>query len=195
MQDDMSTEETGKLPLRYKALMAAVAVATLVTVWLIPDDEQATPPPLPDLPATHKANAPAQQGGDVIRDGDRARSFMADLRNNNQDPDPDVVFAEARRLQTEGYAVDAHVLYRYAARRGHGKAAMLLGTQADPEFYIPDSPDSLNDQPEQAYRWYSIAAAQGIDEADERLQALHKRMQKSAADGDERAQRVLLLWK
>lgn len=198
MEDETSTGDAGKIPLRYKTLMAAVAVATFLAIWLVPDKEQATPPPLPELPATHKADAdlpqPAAAGGVVIREGDRARSFVAGLRSATNEPDPDTIFVEARRLQGEGYAVDAHLLYRFAARHGHGQAAMVLGTQADPAFDAAASPDSLKDQPEQAYKWYSMAVAAGIDEAAVRLQALRKRVEQSAAAGDEHAQRLLLLW-
>jgi hypothetical protein len=116
------------------------------------------------------------------------------LRSDGTEPDPDTVFVEAIRLQGEGYAVDAHLLYRFAARHGHGQAALVLGNQADPAFRNADIPDSLKDQPEQAYKWYSIAAEEGIDEAAQQLQALRKRMEQSAANGDERAQRLLLLW-
>ena len=50
MQDKVSTGKRAKIPLQAKALMAAVAVITLVAVWLVPDDKQPTPPPLPELP-------------------------------------------------------------------------------------------------------------------------------------------------
>ena len=198
MEDDTSTGKAGKLPVRYKALMVAVAVATLLAVLLVPDSKQPTPPPLPELPTTQKTDAdlplPAERGGAVLREGDRARAFVAGLRSGNTEPDPNTVFVEAERMKDEGYAVDAHLLYRYAARHGHGQAAMVLGTQADPAFQTAGSPDAMNDQPEQAYRWYSIAVAAGVDEAAARLQALRKRVEQSASTGDEHAQRLLLLW-
>ena len=90
--------------------------------------------------------------------------------------------------------MEAYLLFRLAARHGHCQAALLLGNQADPAFRDANIPDSLKDQPEQAYKWYSIAAEEGIDEAAEQLQDLRKRMELSAANGDERAQRLLLLW-
>jgi hypothetical protein len=198
MEDEISTGKTGKIPLRYKTLMVAVAITTLLAVILVPDNEQPTPPPLPDLPATQKADTdlsqPAERGGTVLREGDRARSFVASLRGVTTEPDPDTVFVEAKRLQGEGYTVDAHLLYRYAARHGNGQAALVLGTQADPAFQAANSPDSLKDQPEQAFKWYSIAVAAGIDEAAVRLQALHEHLEQSASAGDESAQRLLLLW-
>ncbi len=198
MEDDISTGKAEKIPAGYKALMAAVAAVTLLAVWLIPGDKQPTPPPLPELPATQKAAVdlpqPVDGGAAVIRDGDRARAFIASLRSGSTESDPVTVFVEAKRLQGEGNSVDAHLLYRFAARHGHGQAALVLGTHADPAFDAVDSPDSLKNQPEQAYKWYSIAAAAGIDEAAARLQALHKRVKHSASTGDEHAQRLLLLW-
>ena len=193
MEDEMSTDKAGKIPHRYKVLMAAVVVATLLAVWLVPDDNKQSPDlPVPqadvDLPPLSDGSA-ADAGA-----GDRARAFMADLRSSNNEFDLDAVFDEAERLQGEGLIVDAHLLYRFAARHGNGQAALVLGTQADPAFYTETSPDMLQDNPEQAYKWYNMAAAAGIDEAVTRLQALRQNMELSASAGDERAQRLLLLW-
>ena len=198
MDEESSTGKAGQIPIRYKIIMVAVVVATLLAVWLVPDDRQAESPPLPELPATKMTDMDfpqsAESGGTVSRGGERARAFVADLRGGGTEPDPGTVFAEAMRLQDEGYTVDAHLLYRFAARHGHGQAALVLGNQANPAFRDADIPDSLKDQPEQAYKWYSMAAAAGIDEAAAQLQDLRKRMEHSASNGDERAQRMLLLW-
>jgi TPR repeat protein len=198
MEDEMNTGNASKIPSFYKALMVAIAVVTLLAVWLVPDNSQPTPPPLPELPGTQKSDAglsqPADGSAAVILDGDRAKDFVASLRSDSKGSDPDTVFVEAERLQGEGYIVDAHLLYRFAARHGHGQAALVLGTQADPAFYAATSPDTLQDSPEQAYKWYSMAAAAGIEEAVTRLQALHQNVEMSASAGDERAQRLLLLW-
>jgi len=198
MDEESSTGKAGQIPVRYKIIMVAVVVATLLAVWLVPDDRQAESPPLPELPATKMTDMDfpqsAESGGTVSRGGERARAFVADLRGGGTEPDPGTVFAEAMRLQDEGYTVDAHLLYRFAARHGHGQAALVLGNQANPAFRDADIPDSLKDQPEQAYKWYSMAAAAGIDEAAAQLQDLRKRMEHSASNGDERAQRLLLLW-
>ena len=194
----MSTENASKIPFLYKALMVAVAVVTLLAVWLVPDNGQPTSPPLPELPGTQKGDAglpqPAEGSAAVILDGDRARTFVTSLRSDRTEPGLDTVFVEAERLQDEGYSVDAHLLYRFAARNGHGPAALVLGTQADPAFHTATTPDSLQDNPEQAYKWYSIAAAAGIKEAAARLQALRKHVEQSASAGDEHAQRLQLLW-
>ena len=198
MQDEVSTGKGAKIPLRAKALMAVVAVITLIAVWLVPDDEQPAPPPLPELPSsapqrdvdpTPPATA-AKDSTATIRAGDRARAFISSLRSDRSEPDPDTVFAEAERLQGEEYSDDAYLLYRFAARHGHGQAALVLGLQSDPAA----NPDALGDEPEQAYKWYSMAVAAGIEEATARLQDLRKRVEQSAAAGDERAQRLMLQW-
>ena len=198
MEDEISTGKAGKIPLGHKALMAVVAVATLLAVWLVPGDKQPTPPPLPELPVTPQVDVDlpplAVDSAAVAQAGDRARAFVAGLRSGRTEPDPDTVFDEAERLQGEGYADDAYLLYRFAARHGHGQAALVLGTQADPAFHVVANPDSLNDELEQAYKWYSMAVAVGIEEAAARLQALRKRVEQSAAAGDERAQRLMLQW-
>ena len=202
MEDEVSTRKGTKIPLRAKALMVLVAVVTVVAVWLVPDDKRPTPPPLPELPGAPQADAdlpapapPADDRPAAIRSGDRARGFLADLRSGSEEADPDTVFVEAKRLQGKGYSDDAYLLYRFAARHGHGQAALELGTQADPAFQATANPDALNHEPEQAYKWYSIAAAAGIEEAAARLQALRQRVEQSAAAGDERAQRLMLQWK
>ena len=198
MDDDINTESSGKIPAGYKALMIAIAVITLLAVWLLPGDEEPEPKPLPELPGTEKTGMdllkPAGESGAIIRDGDTARSFIASLRDGHEEHNPDTVFVEAERLQADGLLVDAHLLYRFAARHGHGQAAMELGTQSDPAYFDATSPDTLKDNPEQAYKWYSMAAAAGVEEAVTRLQALHQNVELSASAGDERAQRLLLLW-
>jgi len=200
MDEETNTGKAGQIPVRYKIVMAAVALAvvTVLAVWLVPDDRQSTPPSLPELPAPQMTDADLFQSmeGDpaAIREGARARGFIASLRSDGAEPDPDTVFVEAMRLQGEGNAVDAYLLFRFAARHGHGQAALVLGNQADPAYRDADIPDSLKDQPEQAYKWYSMAAEKGIDEAAAQLQALRRRMEHSASNGDERAQRLLLLW-
>jgi len=201
MENELSTRKAVKIPLRAKALMAAVAVVTLLAVWLVPDDKQPTPPPLPELPGAPPVAvdlpppaSPTEDSAAAIPAGDRARAFVSGLRSGGTEPDPETVFVEAERLQGEGYSDDAYLLYRFAARHGHGQAALVLGTQADPAFHAAANPDSLNDEPEQAYKWYSMAVAAGIEGAAARLQDLRKRVEQSAAAGDERAQRLMLQW-
>jgi TPR repeat protein len=49
--------------------------------------------------------------------------------------------------------------------------------------------------PGQAYKWYSVAAVAGNDEAALSLQALRQRLQQDAEAGDEQARRLLLQWR
>lgn len=208
------TERRGGLtPGRTKALMVLVAVITVIAMWLVPvDQEQAPPslPPLPSAPATteklplpstpdtpEELSLPPPTGGisAVINGGDRARAFIAAARAGGTQPDAGMVLATAERMQGEGSLEDAYLLYRFAARHGQPQAALILGTQADPAFhtsvssYLPE-PDSG-----QAFKWYSVAAAAGSEEATARLQALRKLVQQDAAAGDEQARRLLLQWR
>jgi len=211
----------GLTPARTWALMALIAVITAIAIWLVPVDEKPTLslPPLPSAPDTTAAlplpsatatsellpsatataeplSLPPPAGGiaTVTNGGDRARSFIYELRADGAQPDAERVFAEAERMQGEGNLEDAYLLYRFAARHGQAQAALILGTQTDPAFhatatgYLPE-PDSG-----QAYKWYSVAAVAGNDEAAQRLQNLHQRVQQDAAAGDEQARRLLLQW-
>ena len=193
----MSTGKAGKVPRRHKALMAAVAVATLIAVWLVPDDNK-QPTSLPELPVTPQVDVDlpplADGSAAVARAGDRARVFIADLRSGPTEPDPDTVFVEAQRLQAEGDSVDAYLLYRFAARHGQPQAALNLGTQADPAFHTTTISYLPEPEPGQAYKWYSTAAEAGNEEAPQRLLALRQRVQQDAANGNEQAQRLLLQW-
>ncbi|MEZ5542385.1 MAG: hypothetical protein R3F42_10095 [Pseudomonadota bacterium] len=131
----------------------------------------------------------------VTEGGEGARTFLYKLRASGGQPDPAVVFAEAERLQGGGELEDAYLLYRYAARHGHAQAAMLLGTAADPAFHSAATSYLPEPDPGQARKWYSMAAAAGNTEADQRLEDLHGRLERAAAAGDEQAARLLLQWR
>ena len=153
--------------------------------------------PLPSAAGTSESlPLPPPPGGiaTVTNGGDRARAYIYKLRSDGAQPDADVVFAEAERMQDEGNPLDAYLLYRFAARHGQTQAALILGTQADPAYhtaagsYLPDA------EPAQAYKWYSMAATAGSKKAALRLLDLRKRVQQNAAAGDEQARRLLLQW-
>ena len=183
-----------------KGLMVLVVIITAIAIWLVPVDDKQAPvvvPALPSAPETSKdLSLPPPPGGiaTITNGGDRARAFIYKLRSSGVQPDVDVVFAEAERLQGEGNHEDAYLLYRFAARHGQAQAALTLGTQADPAFhstangYLPEA------EPAQAYKWYRVAETAGNEEAAARLQDLHKRVQQDATAGDEQAQRLLLQW-
>jgi len=200
-------------PGRTKALMALVAVITAIAIWLVPSEKQPSTPSLPSRSATPESTEtltlpPATESaeeltlppppggiGTIMSGGDQARAFIYELQANGAQPDADVVFAEAERLQADDDLEDAYLLYRFAARNGQAQAALTLGTQADPAFhataggYLPDANTA------QAYKWYTMAASAGNEEAMQRLQALHKRVQQDAAAGDGQARRLLLQWR
>jgi hypothetical protein len=152
-------------------------------------------PPPSTGPSEALALPPPPGGiGTVTNGGERARAFIYELRAGGAQPDPEVVFAEAERMQGEGNLEDAYLLYRFAARHGQAQAAMKLGTRADPAFHTASSSYLPEPEPGQAYKWYSMAAAAGNGEAAQRLQDLRKRVQREAAAGDEPARRLLLQW-
>jgi hypothetical protein len=215
--------ERGLTPGRTMALMALVAVITAIAIWLVPVGEKQSPPSLLPLPAAPDASGakplplatdtlealpspagttedlplPPPPGGiaTVTNGGDGARAFIYELRSGGAQPDADVVFTEAERMQGAGNLEDAYLLYRFAARHGQVQAAMRLGTQADPAFHTAVTSYLPEADPGQAFKWYSVALAAGNDAAGLRLQDLHRHVQQAATAGDEQARRLLLQWR
>jgi TPR repeat protein len=186
---------------RTEILMAAVAIITILAIWLVPSQREEAPPTLPQLttvaPPTEAESAsssPADLTPASAMPGDRARAIIAGLRADGMEPDPVEVFVNAQQLQDEGHPDDAYLLYRYAANHGEAQAALLLGTRADPAYYKADGNILPAPEPEQAIKWYRIASAKGNAEAVARLQALRGRLEQASAAGDEQADRLLLLW-
>ena len=197
-----SSEGTGISP-GAKALMTLVAVVTILAIWLVPSDEEEPPPTLPELavpPQTDQVvplpppSTDEDDGTATLRAGDRARVIIARLRAENAEPDPDEVFRHAEQLQGESQLDDAYLLYRFAARKGHAQAALVLGSQADPAYYTSETSILPMPDLEQAYKWYRVAATAGNEEAEKRLQRLRERVEQSAADGNGPAERLMLQW-
>ncbi len=202
-------------PGRARVLMVLVAVITGLAIWLVPVDEKPAPPSLPALPSSPDTSSealplpavpvtseelklPPPSGGSIAtitNGGDGARTFLYEMRATGAEPDADVVFAEAERMQGAGDLEDAYLLYRYAARHGQAQAALSLGTQADPAFHAAATSFLPEPDAGQAYKWYSVAAAADNKEAAQRLQDLRKRVQQEALAGDEQAKRLLLQWR
>jgi hypothetical protein len=199
---------------RTRALMVLVVVITGLAVWLVPVDEQQAPPSLPALPSapetgealplpseplvSEELQLPPPSGGSIAAittGGDGARDLLYELRSTGEEPDPEVVFAEAERMQGAGELEDAYLLYRFAARHGQAQAALALGTQADPAFHAAATSFLPEPDAGQAYKWYSVAAAADNETAARRLQDLRKRVQQEALAGDEQAKRLLLQWR
>jgi len=203
MEEERTIRNDNGIPPRTKALMVLVAAVTLIAIWLVPSEEQETPPALPEmasLPQADQAPALPQPSTEEAEDtahhraGDKARAIVSELRGGNTAPDTGEVFAQAEQLHSEGQLDDAYLLYRFAARQGHAQAALALGTQADPAFYTAQTSVLPEPDPQQAYKWYRVAAAAGNEEAVARLQRLRERVEQSAADGNGAARRLMLQW-
>jgi TPR repeat protein len=199
MQDKM-IKRKGKLSYyRAEALMVLVVLITAIAIWMVPADKEEELPSLPQLPEPRseavRPPSPAQnEGAEVLREGDRARVFIAELRAESAEPDADVVFAEAEQQQSDGNVDDAYLLYRFAARQGHAQAALVIGTQADPAYHTATGSVLPEPNSGEAYKWYSMAAAAGNEEAKLRLRELRDQVQEAAMAGDEQARRVMLQW-
>ena len=200
----LTSSHNSDIPPRTKALMALIAIVTLIAILLVPDEKEEAPPALPKMaappPAEQSVPLPLPPVGEnksitPQREGDTARTIVAKLRAEGMEAEPDELFTRAEQLQGEGQSDDAYLLYRLAARQGHAQAALVLGTQADPAFHRADTSVLTEADPQQAYKWYSAAAAAGNEEAVERLQQLRAHVERSAADGNAAAQRLMLQWR
>jgi hypothetical protein len=160
-------------------------------------DTAGSPMPSSEAGITEGLELPPPPGGigTVTTGGDRARTFIYDLRAGGEEPDAEVVFAEAERMQGEGSLEDAYLLYRFAARHGQAQAALILGTGADPAYHDAETAFLPEPDAAQAYKWYSLAADAGNAEAQQRLQDLRRRVQQEAAAGDAQARRLALQWR
>lgn len=123
-----------------------------------------------------------------------ARDLIARLTKSDQ-VDYGAAVDKAEQFQRDGKLADAQLLYFFAARGGNAKAAFALAEMNDPNYFKPAT--SLLDEPApfQAFKWYTVARDQGMNEASERLEQLHKWAEHAAQAGDEQAQRLLLEWK
>ena len=142
-------------------------------------------------PAAHKPGATVAPSDS----GNTARKLIKSIKQGDKSVSLDQLYARAGQLQAENQNTDAYLLYFYAARKGHGASAFVLGTLNDPAHFhgvteLLEKPD-----PMQAYKWYSIAAANQVAGTEARLKALRSRVETAAADGDPSAQRLLLNWK
>lgn len=110
------------------------------------------------------------------------------------DTELDAAYERARQLQRDGQLDDAQVLFFFGARQGHAPSAFAYAEMNDPNHHSAET--SLLPDPDafQAYRWYTAALDGGIQEAQARLDALHAWAEKAAADGDAKAERLLLQW-
>lgn len=157
-------------------IAAAVIVLIAVTAFLVTRTDTSGPPPI--------------TGPERAED---ARALLAGIERSG-DADHDAVFERAREFHRQGQLADAQLLYFYAARKDHGPSAFALAEMNDPNHHSPET--SLLPEPDafQAFRWYSVARQQDVDEAAPRLETLHEWAEERASAGDDDAARLLLLW-
>jgi hypothetical protein len=146
-----------------------------------------------------EAEAPSPVTAPTVADetpaeGESARQLIVKLRDGSQTMSGDELLEQAKRYQIENLTSDAYLLLFHAARQGGGEAAFELASLYDPTHFREGS--SLLTEPDsyQAHKWYSKAAKQDIPQAEARLQALRKRVQTAAKNGDAAARRLLLNW-
>jgi hypothetical protein len=90
---------------------------------------------------------------------------------------------------------DAHLLYLFAARRGHAPAALVLAGIYDSVRFDKDWSLLGRADPVQALKWYRVAAAQSDGEAQARLRSLESWVDAKARAGDAEAERLRLSWR
>lgn len=185
-------------------LIGLIAVATLLAVGLVPDD-QTEREPLPEFatpePSVESLNPPQPEPAPPIPstpepngEGDTARRLIAELRDQS-DPDLAAVYEQAERLRADAKLADAWLIHFFAARKGYAPSALVLGTLADPLYHEAGSEALEEADAAQAYKWYKVAASEGDPEASRRLETLRERTKHAAAGGDTDAQRLLLQWR
>lgn len=154
-------------------------------------EPQAKAPSNPPVVAT--AAAPA--GVDTDHPGEEARALIATMRVSGAEEDLDTVFRKAGESLKRGRIADAHLLYFFAARRGHAPAAFVLAGLYDPVRFDKDRSLLGRPDPLQALKWYRVAAEQGDGEAEARLKSLESWVDAKARAGDAEAERLRLSWR
>lgn len=126
--------------------------------------------------------------------GDSARDLIAEIQSDPAQVDFVDAHEQAQRFQAEGRFADAQILYFFAARGKYAPAAFDLATMYDPLHFSSDN--SLMGEPNatQAYKWYTVARDGGTELASARLQELKAWVANAAADGDIKAEQLLLIW-
>jgi len=155
--------------------------------WVKPEAKAPSSPPV--------AAAVAPAGVDIDRPGEEARALIATMRAPGAEEDLDTVFRKADESLKLGRIADAHLLYFFAARRGHAPAAFVLAGIYDPLHFDKDRSLLGKPDPVQALKWYRVAAEQGDGEARARLKSLESWVDARARAGDAEAERLRLSWR
>ncbi|MCU7935540.1 MAG: hypothetical protein KZQ99_11755 [Candidatus Thiodiazotropha sp. (ex Dulcina madagascariensis)] len=147
--------------------------------------------PLPDNSEPLTASAPAHR---TAADGETARSIISRLRAGETTLTPAQLLDQANTFRQEGRLTDAYLLLFYAARNGDGQAAFSLAGLHDPNHFVKGGSLLEKPDPYQAHKWYTMAAAQGVTKAQQRLKILRSNMEEQAKRGDLTAKRLILNW-
>lgn len=134
--------------------------------------------------------------GEIKRQQEKAPGVMARelIRHTRelQRPYPlQQLYQTALDMQRQNQLADAHLLFFFTAREGYLPSILKMGEMADPVNFavkgnLLDHPDPI-----QAYKWYQIASAKQLVEAQQRLIALQNWAQEQAST-DKVAQQLLL---
>lgn len=124
---------------------------------------------------------------------DSAREVISALKDSTS-IDYAAAYESAGEFFDSGELADAQLLYFFAARGGNGPAALALAAMYDPVDF--DASKSLMDEPDifQAYKWYGKALEAGETTAAGHLNALRAWTEQAAANGDQKAEQLLLQW-
>jgi hypothetical protein len=125
-------------------------------------------------------------------DDDDVRTLISQLRKEGSGSGQKA-FEYAEKKRRVGDNENAYLLYFFAARQGHGDAALVLGTMADPMYYTTVTSALTAPEPAQAIKWYKKAIDAGNKDAKKNLADLTRRIKKQAEGGSSEAQRLLLL--
>lgn len=87
-------------------------------------------------------------------------------------PAPEAAAAKAGAMAAAGRLDGAMLVYRYAAEKGNGPAALALARMYDPATFTPQTSPLPAPNAETARTWYQAAAATGDAEAAKRAAAL-----------------------
>lgn len=201
-------------------LIAVIVVVTILAILLVPGEQSSEPDVSPsttgstqdqtESPSLLTAPSSIDLGETIPKSeastdepdsasapppgpGEAARNLIRELRASPP-IDLERAYAAGREFETQNRPDDAYLMFFFAAREGHGTAAMRLAREADPASFreggLLDAPDAL-----QANKWYEKARQADEPGASEALQQLRARVEEKARSGDARARRIMLQWK
>ncbi|MCF6235537.1 MAG: hypothetical protein L3J70_04060 [Gammaproteobacteria bacterium] len=128
------------------------------------------------------------------RPGDQARSIIGQFRDQNGE-DPAELYNNALQFTKSGEAMDAYLLYYFAAREGHINASIALAKMYDPIRFLKERSHIEKADAALAFNWYKKAAGRGSRVAADHLESLRHWVETSLPDSTLEKQRLLLLWK